>query len=816
MDTLKLNLTLLLSAVVLAPSPGAIAQTDKKLKADLETTGYIHSPLPIDESKSVEAFGLKKKVLESVSVCDMEDLSAWTHTGVGTILLTGDRCKDGSHSLRLEAPAHPVPMLGWGLGRGTCLASTDIGGKNWEAYNRLHFYVYPDCPGARSIYLNLYLENDGKVKVPDQYGREGYHELNLRNGEWNECALEISGLSRDKITKLSFAIEVFGREQTMCDTLRFDVDDVRLEKIEGPEAVKGWVPADERIIFSTSGYRTASVKKAIVTVKENDGFLRIIDADSKATVLTVRPRTEKTEIGEFQTADFSSLKTPGTYRIKVGDVVSAPFYVDDAVWENSVWRILNFLLCERCGYPVPGKHGACHTDIHAIRNGHDFPINGGWHDAGDMSQQTLQTGEISYSLFQMAATAKKRGNEKLYARLMEEARWGLDYILNTRLGDGVRALGWGTNLWTDHEIGTDDDSGSREIDVLDGALENYILSGIEAYASMAIHDDEGMKTFLAKIAAEDFGHAEERFARLGYAELKEGSRGHAGMTSESQYHAHISWAASMLYKLTGDKKYAARAAEAIEYTLDCQETNPIGKDRLSGFFYRDKSRRVIVHYNHQSRDYAYMEAIAALCETQPENPDFTRWIESMKLYASCLKSMMKYVAPYGMAPSGVYDIHEIEDSAGFYATQIWVNGGVENDFKEQLYNGVKLDKEHYLRRFPVWFSFKGNTAVNLSTGKAAAICARVLGDKDLEAVAEDQLFWVVGMNPFGQSLIHGEGSFYPQLYNALPGEMEGEIPVGMQAYFNEDSPYWPQFNTATYKEVWGSSAARWLMLVSEF
>ena len=28
--------------------------------------------------------------------------------------------------------------------------------------------------------------------------------------------------------------------------------------------------------------------------------------------------------------------------------------------------------------------------------------------------------------------------------------------------------------------------------------------------------------------------------------------------------------------------------------------------------------------------------------------------------------------------------------------------------------------------------------------------------------------------------------------------------------------YWPQFNTATYKEVWGSSAARWLMLVSEF
>ena len=116
----------------------------------------------------------------------------------------------------------------------------------------------------------------------------------------------------------------------------------------------------------------------------------------------------------------------------------------------------------------------------------------------------------------------------------------------------------------------------------------------------------------------------------------------------------------------------------------------------------------------------------------------------------------------------------------------------------------------------MWFSFKGNTAVSLSSGKSAAICAGILGDGELLDIAESQLKWVVGENPFGQSLIYGEGSNYPQLYNALPGEMVGEIPVGMQSYFNEDSPYWPQFNTATYKEVWGSSAARWLMLVSEF
>ncbi|KAA6304151.1 hypothetical protein EZS27_025131, partial [termite gut metagenome] len=40
--------------------------------------------------------------------------------------------------------------------------------------------------------------------------------------------------------------------------------------------------------------------------------------------------------------------------------------------------------------------------------------------------------------------------------------------------------------------------------------------------------------------------------------------------------------------------------------------------------------------------------------------------------------------------------------------------------------------------------------------------------------------------------------------------------VGMQSRFNEDTPYWTQFNTATYKEVWGTSAGKWFSLISEF
>lgn len=794
-------------------------QVDEKLKEDIRNTGFVHSPLPLDYSKSFETSGLTKKVLLSDLRLGMEDLNNWTHKGVGSIYITGERSIDGKHSLRLAAPTTLPAMMGWGVGMGTCQADYDVGGENWEKYNRLHFYIYPDCEGARSIYLNLYIGNDGEIKVPDRYGREGFHEINLINGQWNECFIEITELPRDKVTRLSFAIEIFGRERTMGDSLKFDVDNIKLQTIEGPEVVSGWMPAENRIVFSTTGYRADSKKSAIVRLKNHNGRFQLIDFVTGQTAYEGPVKKIKTHTGTYETIDFSDFRKEGRYVIKAGGVTTMPFYINRNIWEDSAWRVLNFLFVERCGYPVPEKHGVCHTDLNGEYNGKVFTVNGGWHDAADMSQQTLQTGEIGFAIFEMANRAREKGNTDLYLRLMEEAQWGLDYILKTRFGDGYRVQTWGTNLWTDGFIGTFDDSGRRRVNIHNRAFENFVFSGIEAYASMTIEKDIMLKEYLKKVAEEDFGFAMERFNQQGYEELLGAGGGgdHAAMASRSQYMANVSFAASMIYKLTGKQYYASQAAEFIKYTISCQRTEPINdKDRIRGFFYRDLDKKSIVHYNHQSRDYIYMQALTALCETQPNHPDFKTWANAIALYGEYLKKIMQYVEPYGMVPSGVYHIDEVKDSVNFYQTQVGIRRGAGKDYREQLENGVKLDKEHYLRVFPVWFSFKGNAAVHLATGKNAALCGKFLKDDVLVDIAEQQLFWIVGKNPFGQSLIWGEGSNYPQQYTALPGETVGEIPVGMQSRFNGDTPYWPQFNTATYKEVWGSSAGRWFSLIAEF
>ncbi|PWT74648.1 MAG: glycosyl hydrolase family 9 [Bacteroidetes bacterium] len=797
-----------------------VAQIDKRLEEDIRNTGYVHSPLPLDYSKSFETFGLSKKVLDSGMLCDLASLDKWTHKGFGNMYLSSERSISGKNSLQLTAQTTNPEFLNWGIGLGTSMATYDVGGANWEKYNRIHFYIYPNCEGARSIYLNLILENDGKIKVPDKYGREGIHEINLINGKWNECFVEMTELPRDKVTKLSFAIEIFGKERTMGDSLKFSIDDVSLQKIENPEVVSGWIPAQNRIIYSTTGYRVESDKSAIVNVKNNDGIFQLIDASNNHVVYSGKIKLKKTNIGNFETIDFSDFKKEGQYIIRVGHVDTQPFYIDKNIWDNSAWRVLNFIFCERCGYAIPGKHGVCHTDLNAIYNGRTYPFNGGWHDAADMSQQVLQSGEIVYSLLEMAQRAREKGEGELFLRLQEEAEWGIDCVLRSRLGEGYRAQTWGTNLWTDGFIGTKDDSSARRrVRVHNRAFENFVFSGIEAYASMMVENDPMLKENLRKVAIEDYAFAKKRFDTLGFNDLSAmgGGGDHAAMASNSQYSANISFASSLLYKLTGDKMYADEAAKAIQYTLQCQRMEPLNdKDSLRGFFYRDLGRRSIVHYSHQSRDQAFMQALTALCETQPGNPDYKKWEAAIKMFGDYLKKIMQYDAPYGLVPSGVYNVDEVKDSVNFYKIHVRISSGAGQDYKEQLQNGVKLDHEHYLRVFPVWFSFKGNAAVQLSTGKAAALCGRFLHDRELMNIAEQQLFWIVGKNPFGQSLIWGEGNNYPQLYTALPSETVGGIPVGMESRFNEDTPYWPQFNTATYKEVWGAPAARWLSLIAEF
>jgi hypothetical protein len=368
--------------------------------------------------------------------------------------------------------------------------------------------------------------------------------------------------------------------------------------------------------------------------------------------------------------------------------------------------------------------------------------------------------------------------------------------------------------WTDNKSGTFDDI--HTVRKQNHAFDNFLYAAYEAFACRVLGEQHPLYPSLFSAAKEDFEYAATQYDEKGilpYDHIME----HTYNTPPSLFTATASWAATQLYILTHETSYAQKAAQYISYTLQCQETKG-EKPELKGFFYRDESRKSIVHFIHQSREQLFSLALTDLCKSQPYNKEIKRWNTAIKLYAKYLGSLMPYTYPYEMASSGTYLTDEYTDESGFQSLHIFAPENAKELYVRQLREGgVQLDNRHFVKRFPVWFNiFNGNEAIILSTGKAAAVLGRFLGDKVLMNYAQSQLYWTVGLNPFCQSLIYGEGYRYPSMDSFSSGEITGEIPVGIRSWKNTDEPYWPQTNNACYKEVWLTSAGKWLSLIAEF
>lgn len=774
---------------------------------ELQESLYVHRPLPLHREGSLEAGFPEKQVLSARPLYQGETRVAEpTAGGLASVEVRGDEILVCA-PLRADHWPTGASADGDYSNFGTAQMCFSFTQEDWRPYNRLRLQVMPHILGARILHLNVSVESRGEIPVPDPYFREGATVFDLENGRWNDCIWEFAAMPRDAVCKLSFYVFCSGHDVSAGEELAYTYRNIVLERVESPEHEHGWENPRPGIRLSTVGYWPHGKKTAIGTVDSHE--FQLVQAHTGEALFAGPVKKVINPNGSFELLDFTDFETPGQYYLQAGDVKSCTFEIGEDICTESLWKVLNFFYCQRCGFPVPGKHGACHQDIVAHHKGGTMSFSGGWHDAGDVSQQAAQTGEVVQALFENARRCKL--GSPLYLRLMEEAQWGLDFILRTRFGDGYRATSAGATRYTDGLIGNFDDVEAR---VHNHSFENFLFAGVEAYAAETLGEyDENLADCALKAAREDFTFAEQKFAETGVepAHMYE----HTYNSGLSQYYAVIVWAASCLYQSTKEDYYAKTAREYARKLLACQERGEAGLE-LTGFFYRDESHRAIVHFNHQSREHQFVQALETLCCTQPEAREKPSWEQAMRLYGDYLKAIAPNTAPYGMLPAGIYKMDEVENRDTFPFLHVTCDYEAEREnYIEQLSRGKSLGNGYVLKNFPVWFSFRGNSAVMLSMGKAASILGRYFEDGELLTLAREQLYWMWGKNPFGQSLIYGVGSNYCSQYAVLSGETTGEVPVGVETLYNEDLPYWPQNNNATFREVWVGSACRWLWVCAD-
>lgn len=738
----------------------------------------------------------KKEISDSKLIDNAESLEGWRFGSLAKIMLSNTIVKNGKSSIKMTVPiendGHKYP---------TGYVEKLMNGANIEQYNRIAVWIYAEHKNADYVYISLELKNSGNVKIPDRFGRIGKHYAELEPNSWNRVYWEIPSMPRDKVKALAFVYTVKGKQFAgVGDNISIYIDDLELQKVDADKN-NGWKVQKDKIAYCHNGYLPNSIKTAIVNNVDAKQF-SIINIENNKKVINKDIQIQNGRFGEFQILDFSELSEKEKYKIKVGNIESRPFNISENIWEQSVWNNINFWRSERCGQTVSGIHENCHADVFCEHEGRKIIINGGWHDAGDLTQMIYNTGDAVVAMLELAKKVENT-NTEMYNALVDEAKWGLDWMLKTRFGDGYRHTFGGISKYTDGIIGTNDDI-SFEAKKL--SYENFLSSMVLSESAMFFNGKNNVLAKRCKVAAlEDWKFASEK-ADILNIELC----GNAIIASAN------------LYKLTGNGKYKEKAIEWAEIITQSQQKEKTNWDiPLSGFFYKSPEHTQILRYNPIGMDQAPIIALKELVELFPNNENWIDWYSTIALYGEYIKETSKMANPFQMIPQSIYNLNEVHKPSvhGFQQSTLAKYKKYEEEepiYRLQVESGLPLGKENYLRTFPVWYSHRGSTGIILSQAKGLYVASSLRNDDEGKKLAELQLQWLVGRNPFAQSNVYGEGFDYPSLYSVSSGPLVGALACGIQTQGNSDIPNWPAATSYSYKEIWTHSTARYLWLVSDF
>lgn len=735
----------------------------------------LEKNIAVDSTKSLSYKIKNKKVYLEKTICDFSDLSKVSANYELQKLQKGVSFKYNTYIKDIsKGRNHPNIIINF--------EDLDL-----SEYNLFNVRMMFKCIGFKNFYIHLSIYNNNE---------EITHTHSAICNEMTDIMWELNKYSLTNVNKMVILIFVMGTPPEALSEVEVILDSITVKKVNG-EYEHGW-DLGNNICYSHTGYLINKDKKALMSAFEAVSPC-LYDQDNKK-VYDIKYKKDGTLIE----LDFTEFNKEGLYKIKdeSSNVETGYFIIGEDIYNEVIYKSLNFLHSLRCGEDVDDVHTACHLyskTIHPITKA-TVPNFGGWHDAGDLSQFEIPTAEMTSSLCDLASVIK---DEELKKRIIDEAKVGANWLLRTRFGDGYRANTVLYRTWHSNVILDNDQSISDNI-AEEGPFENFISA--EALIKMAsITDVEEFKVWCERSAIEDFLFGVYEYDNGIYTKRW-------GKSIDSQAIGAMLTAGANIYKYTQDEKYLDILKKYYHKVLDTQEVD-VTKE-IYGYFYEDKEHKYILSYEHRGHEQSPIVGVIdyyTVCKDEKIKQELKKSMEYYRDYI--LKSTYLKTNKYGLLPAGVYNINKI--NVEHFTTYGYTVEKALEVLKGQVITGKKITDEVYLRNFPISLSRRGFHATLLSKTKGVSYLGLVLNDKDLEQIAINQIEWVLGYNPFNTSSMYGFGDNYHPLYVAFSKQMVGALPVGFMTYKDDDAPYWPVKNNAVYKEIWGHTSGKFIWVLKD-
>lgn len=475
------------------------------------------------------------------------------------------------------------------------------------------------------------------------------------------------------------------------------------------------------IRFNLVGYTNAAPKKALIISKKKIKVAFFIYDEQSTTKTPIKATLSKNQPWDpfpyNYLLDFSSVTTAGDYQIQSADgtIQSAKFHIGPypALFED----VVNFMQTQRCGYN-PYIDAVCHpfdgrSFYGSMPDKSYVDARGGWHDAGDQLKYLITGSNATARMLQAYEWNRKAFKDQYNAwgqkgsngipDILDEAKWGLDWI--HRLHPAPEQL--------IHQVADDRDHLGFKLPNDDPA--NY---GFGANKDRPAYFADGKPQGLGKYKS----------AATGVANL-------AGRSAAAMAMGYRIW-----------KNNIKDESFALQCLKDAKELYALGKAKEG--YQQGNSFGAPYRYNENTWADDMEWGAAELYKATGEK----KYLDDAIHYANL-------IAEYSWMEKDSTNHYEMYPYVNMGHFALWEIGSDSIKKKMVDYYAHNLDRilskakqnDYGVGHLFVWCS--NNFAAAVST--QAILYEKMTGDQKYSALMQDHVNWLLGLNPWGTSMITG-------------------------------------------------------------